>query len=85
MLVGIAVLISLWFFSEFHFKTGYAQTVKYEIITLGGEKSLFVDLGILDKGEKIYISCKHAFIVGVLIFILGIYAISLHPAPKMKL
>jgi hypothetical protein len=85
MAIGLIVLLSVWFLSECHFKTGYTQTVKHEKVILGGEKSLFVTIGLLDKGETIFISCKYAFLVGVLIFILGIYAYSFHHDPTMKL
>jgi len=81
--IGIIILLSLLLLSEFHFKADYFQTIQYKKITFGGEKGLLVSLGIIEKGEKIVISCKYIFIGGVLILISGVYAIALQHDPKV--
>ena len=82
--IGIICLLSLLVLSEYYFKTGYFQTVQYKEIILGGEKSFLADLGLFNKGERIIISCKHIFVVGVLIILSGVYAIALYQKPKIK-
>jgi hypothetical protein len=82
--IGIIFLLSLLVLSEYHFKAGYFQTIQYKEIILGGEKNLLVDLGLIQKGEKILISCKHVFVVGVLIILAGVYAVALYQKPKIK-
>jgi hypothetical protein len=82
--IGIICLLSLLVLSEYYFKTGYFQTIQYKEIILGGEKSFLVDLGLIGKGEKILVSCKHIFVVGVLIILAGVYAIALYQKPKIK-
>jgi len=82
ILIGIILLLSLLVLSEYHFKADYFQTIQYKEITFGGEKGLLVSLGVIEKGERIVISCKYIFIVGVLILISGVYAIALQHTPK---
>ena len=82
--VGIICLLSLLVLSEYYFNTGYFQTVQYKEIILGGEKGFLVHTGLIAKGEKIIISCKHIFVVGILIILAGVYAIALYQKPKMK-
>ena len=81
--IGIVILLSLLVLSEYHFKADYFHTIQYKGITFGGEKGLLVSLGIIEKGEKIVISCKYIFIGGVLILISGVYAIALQHNPKV--
>ena len=82
--LGIICLLSLLVLSEYHFNAGYFQTIQYKEIILGGEKSLLVDLGLISKGEKIIISCKHIFVVGVLLILAGVYGVALYQKPKIK-
>ena len=81
---GIIFLLSLLFLSEYHFKTGYFQTIQYKEITLGGENSFLATLGLIEKGEDIFVSCKHIFVVGVLLILAGVYAVALYQGPKIK-
>jgi len=84
ILIGIIFLLYLLFLSEYHFKADFFQTIQYKEITLGGEESLLIDLGIIKKGEKIVISCKYVFVVGVLIMLAGVYAFALYSKPRGK-
>lgn len=83
ILIGILVLISLWFLSEYHFKAGYVYTIQEKQITLKGE-NLLGELGIIEKGQKVVIPCKLVFGAGVIMFLVGLFAVVLHHNPREK-